>query len=63
MSKKLKLSGSVSCDSVTWHTGRDRRTDAFDGGAKNSRVADTGGRQVARERREVERKRRFVAGL
>ena len=46
-----------------WHTGNGRRADARDGDGKNSRAADTDGRQVIRERREVERKRRFVISV
>ena len=45
---------------VMWHKGNGHRGDARDGGGKKPRTADTDNRQVTRERREVERKRRFV---
>jgi len=51
---------SVELYSSLWRdAGRGRRHDARDG-VENTRPTDTDGRQSARERREVERKRRFV---
>jgi len=50
----------VKWNLVMQRVGSGRRADVRDAGGKNTRVSDTTSKPTVRERREVERKRRFV---